>query len=143
MEPVGGTDATIAPPEVRNGPETATAAVLALSWEQIGTIAGRFDSLRPAGSRRPLWTVEHDSLTRPLVALVTGPKSYAVWHPNDDGGPLPSELWYTETGLGSPTCRPSRDGARMPGAGSSSDRSAGSWLHRPGGRRWRCAGRRR
>lgn len=81
-----------------NAAEGTTEAVRALSWEQVRTIAARFDSLRPEGSRRPLWTVEHDSLTQPLMALVTGPKSYALFREAAGAG-IELVAW-TETSLG-------------------------------------------
>ncbi len=96
-ESVEGNFATVTAPELGNATEGATEAVLALSWEQVRTIAARFNSLRPEGSRRPLWTVEHDSLTLPLMALVTGPKSYALFRQADAAVEL---VAWTETGLG-------------------------------------------
>lgn len=107
---------TLEPPNAEGAPSTpagagidaegATAAVRALSWEQVATIADRFAPLAPEGSRRPFWTVEHESLTRPLTALVTGPKSYALFRLGDDGG---IELtFFTETHLGESYLAPER-----------------------------------
>ncbi len=85
------------PEGAEGGARAGLQAVRALSWEQVAAIARRFDSLRPEGSQRPLWSEEHDSLHHQLYALVTGPKSYAVWRSGGDGVVL---VAYTETGLG-------------------------------------------
>lgn len=88
---------SITTPEPAGAPEGGTEAVLALSWEQVRAIARRFDTLRPEGATRAMWAEEHDSLTRPTWALVTGPKSYALFRHSDDGFEL---VAWTETGLG-------------------------------------------
>jgi hypothetical protein len=78
-------------------PEGGAEAVLALSWEQVRAIGHRFDTLRPEGATRPMWAEEHDSLTRPTWALITSPKSYALFRPLDDRFEL---VAWTETSLG-------------------------------------------
>lgn len=65
--------------------------VMALSFDEVAAILGRFDSL---GQGQPVWRVEH-GMEAPTEALVTGPSSYSLWR-SGAGGPV----YVTGTGYG-------------------------------------------